>query len=184
MQTTKCPGCDVARRIDYTPNCGLRSGGHPNTGPDANTVPTVIKLADAGWETLSINNAIAKWIIENGYGYDVDIVASSDWRKDLTDGTVDIIMEGWEQNYREWYKRVTDDGSVKPLGTIFENGPQFFVIPQWVADEYEIRTIYDMEKHWELFEDPSDSGRGIFIHCPTGNQCAEVNPVKLESYKL
>lgn len=58
------------------------------------------------------------------------------------------------------------------------------MIPQWVADEYEIRTIHDMEKHWELFEDPSDPGRGVFINCPTGNQCAEVNPMKMEAYKL
>lgn len=102
----------------------VASGSEPPTPvPPPTPAPTVIKLADAGWETLSINNAITKFIIENGYGFDVNILASSDWQKDLSDGTVDVIMEGWEQNYREWYKQVSEAGTVKPLGTIFENGP-------------------------------------------------------------
>ncbi|MBQ12266.1 MAG: hypothetical protein CMJ45_12050 [Planctomyces sp.] len=143
-----------------------------------------IRLVDGQWETLSINNAIAKFVIEKGYGYSVETVVTGDWRTDLSDGTVDATLEGWQQNYREWYNEATSKGKVDTLATIYENGPQFFVIPQWVADEYSIRTIFDMEKHWELFKGPEDGTRGVFHNCPPGGQCSEINPVKLEAYDL
>ena len=151
--------------------------------PTPTPVP-VLKLVDGGWETLSINNAIAEFIIKHGYDYSVERVAIPDWQTKLADGSVDVMMEGWQQNSRDWYSEVTEKGSVMPLATVYESGPQFFMIPQWVADEYDIRSIFDMEAHWELFKDPADPNRGVFYNCPKGGMCAEVNPVKLESYRL
>ena len=94
------------------------------------------------------------------------------------------MLEGWQQNTAEWYSKVTAEGKVMPLATIYESGPQFFVIPQWVADEYDITTVYDMEAHWELFKDPANPTRGLFYNCPKGSFCSEVNPIKLESFRL
>lgn len=142
-----------------------------------------IKLVDGGWETLDINNAIAKYIIENGYDYPVDMIVGS-WQEALANGDVDVMMEGWQQNASEWYTRESANGTIVTLATVYESGPQFFMVPQWVADEYQIKTIYDMEGHWELFKDPTDPTRGLFYNCPKGSMCAEVNPVKLESYGL
>ena len=41
-----------------------------------------------------------------------------------------------------------------------------------------------MNEHWEIFRDPNDSTRGLFINCPSGSACAKVNSVKLEAYGL
>jgi glycine betaine/proline transport system substrate-binding protein len=67
---------------------------------------------------------------------------------------------------------------------IFEGGPQFFVIPRWVAEEHNIKTVFDMKDHWELFKDPEDPSKGVFYNCITGWQCAEINTVKMEAYGL
>ena len=149
------------------------------SGDDKST----IKLVDGGWETLSINNAIAEYVIENGYDYPVETVITS-WQEALVSGDVDVMMEVWQQNLGDWYRQESENGTIVTLATVYESGPQFFMIPQWVADEYEIKTIYDMEAHWELFKDPVDSTRGLFYNCPRGSLCPEVNPVKLESYGL
>ena len=67
---------------------------------------------------------------------------------------------------------------------IYEGGPQFFVIPQWIAEQYDIKTVFDMKDHWELFTDPQDPSKGAFYNCISGWQCAEINKVKLEAYGL
>lgn len=53
-----------------------------------------------------------------------------------------------------------------------------------MADEYNIRSIADMEEHWELLQDPNDTTRGLFLTCPRASACANVNSVKLEAYGL
>lgn len=34
-----------------------------------------IVFADAGWDSIRVHNTIAQTIIENGYGYDTDVIA-------------------------------------------------------------------------------------------------------------
>ena len=41
-----------------------------------------------------------------------------------------------------------------------------------------------MGNHWELFQDPQDPSKGVFTNCPIGQQCADINRVKLEAYGL
>ena len=50
------------------------NGGKPTTTPP---ITPTIKLVEGGWETLSINNAIAKFIIEHGYDYLVEMVVAT-----------------------------------------------------------------------------------------------------------
>ena len=65
-----------------------------------------------------------------------------------------------------------------------EPAPSFWTIPQWVHEEYNINTVEDMKKHWELFKDPEDPTKGLFINCPIGWNCQMVNQIKLEAYGL
>jgi glycine betaine/proline transport system substrate-binding protein len=67
---------------------------------------------------------------------------------------------------------------------IYEGGPQFFIIPKWMAEQYNIKTVFDMKDHWELVKDPEDPDKGAFINCIIGWQCAAINDVKLEAYGL
>ena len=66
----------------------------------------------------------------------------------------------------------------------YESGPQFWIIPQWVHEEYNINTVEDIKEHWELFKDPEDPTKGAFINSMMGWKCTEINDVKFEAYGL
>jgi len=145
-----------------------------------------IKLADTQFESLWINNAVFEYIVENGYGYPVETIEMTSPIAELTlsSGEIDIWIEMWEQNWKDKYDEYIAEGKIENLGMIYEGGPQFFMVPQWVADEYNIKTVFDMKDHWELFPDPEDPDKGAFINCIIGWECGAVNEVKMEAYGL
>jgi glycine betaine/proline transport system substrate-binding protein len=102
----------------------------------------------------------------------------------LPKGYIDINMELWQQNIIDWYNEEIANGNIENLGPTYEGGPQFFMIPMWVHEQYGISTVFDMKDRWELFKDPEDPSKGQFISCVIGWQCAEINMVKMEAYGL
>jgi glycine betaine/proline transport system substrate-binding protein len=145
-----------------------------------------IKFSDTQFESLWINNAIAQFVIEHGYGYPVESVELTTplMQVALAEGDVDIMMELWQQNFIDNYNEEIAKGSYINIGPTYEGGPQFFVIPKATADEHNIRTIDDLKKNWKLFEDPEDSSKGEFHNCPIGWQCAEINRAKIFAYGM
>ncbi len=146
----------------------------------------VIRLYDSQFESGWLNNAIARFIIEEGYGYAVESVVEStpQMQVALTAGDIDVNLEGWQQNISEWYEDEMAKGTILNLGVIYEASSQVFVIPSWVAQEYNIKTVTDMKDHWELFTDPQDPSKGAFYNCIAGWECAKINKVKLDAYGL
>ena len=146
----------------------------------------VIKFADTQFESLWINNAIAKFIITNGYDYGFESVEMTTpiMQTTLATGEVDVMLELWQQNIIDWYDEEIGNGNIENLGPTYEGGPQFFTIPTYVHEQYGINTVFDMKEHWELFKDPEDPSKGQFINCTIGWQCAEINTVKMEAYGL
>lgn len=100
----------------------------------------VLRLHDALSDSQGINNAIAEFIIENGYGFPVETVAESTpaMQKSLPEGEIDLNLEGWQQNIIDWYDSELEKGSIVNLGMIYEGGPQYFIIPVSVSNEYNI----------------------------------------------
>ena len=145
-----------------------------------------IRLADTEWESLWVNNAIAEFVIESAYGYSIETekMTSTTFQDWLPKGLVDVQMEGWEQNSIDWYNEEISKGTIENLGVTYEGGPQFFIISYWMHEQHGIDTVFDMKDHWELFRDPDDPTKGVFINCIIGWVCAEVNVVKLEAYGL
>lgn len=156
-------------------------------GGDDEPKPT-IKFADSQFESIWINNAIAKYVIENGYGYPVETieVTTPIMQASLSSGEVHVMLELWQQNIIDWYNEGIANGDFENGGETYEGGPQFFIVPTWFADEYGITTIEDMKKPEvvEALADPEDSSKGYFINCVIGWQCAEINRAKLQTYGL
>jgi glycine betaine/proline transport system substrate-binding protein len=146
----------------------------------------VIKFADTQFESLWINNAIAQYIITNGYGNPVESVemTAPTMHATLANGDIDVMLELWQENFLEIYNKEIAKGSYVNLGPTYEGSPQFFTIPTYVHEQYGINTVFDMKDHWELFKDPEDPSKGAFINCIIGWQCAEINMVKMEAYGL
>ena len=146
----------------------------------------VIKLYDGQWESLDVINAIFRLIAEEGYGYQVETVVSNTFgmQSALPDGEMDLNLEGWQQNIPDWYREQIRNGNMVNLGMTYEGGPQFFIIPKGVSEQFGIRSVEDMKNHWELFSDPQDPTKGVFYNCAIGFECHELNKVKLEAYGL
>ena len=149
-------------------------------------VKPTIRVSDRGFESGWINNAIFKFVVEKGYGYPVETVELTTplMQVALAEGDIDVTMEMWQQNFIDNYNEQIAAGNYVNLGPTYEGGPQFFMVPKYTADEYNIKTVDDMKKHWKLLEDPEDPSKGQFINCPIGWQCAEINRAKLEAYGL
>ena len=150
--------------------------------------PLTIRLQDNTFETNWIENAIAKFIVEKGYGHMVEevVVNTVMGQTALEQGDIDINIEAWPGNFQEWWDKVTTEGSVVELGDIYGGGDQFWVVPTWVAEEHNVKTIEDLKRPEivKLFEDPEDRNKGIFYNCIIGWQCTEINRAKFTAYGL
>ena len=154
---------------------------------EESTVPKpTIKLSNTEYETVWLANALAEFILEYGYGYPVEDVSMGVpiSQVSLMQGDIDAWLDAWWWYYLEWYEPAIADGKIENLGPIMEPAPSFWVIPQWVHDEYGIDSVFDLADNWELFKDPEDKSKGLFVNCPIGWQCQMVNTVKLEAYGL
>ncbi|GAJ09964.1 unnamed protein product, partial [marine sediment metagenome] len=116
----------------------------------------VIRLYDGQWGSLCVNNAIAEFIIEKGYGYPVEVVVGNTivMKEVIVKGEIDLNLEMWQQNFIDWYNEQIQKRSIVNLGITYEDSSQFFIIPKWVAEEYNIKAVFDMKNHWALFQDP------------------------------
>lgn len=155
-----------------------------------------IRIADVQWQTLWINNAITKFIIENGYGYPVETIEMTTpvFQQAIVSGDVDLIMEIWRQNLEEWYVKVLEEGTVVDLGETFEKSTQGFYVPRYVVEgdpdrgiepvAPELKSVFDLPQYKSVFQDPENPDKGLIINCITGWQCAEVNRAKIYAYDL
>ena len=146
----------------------------------------LIRAYDGQWQSIRVNNAIVEFIIEQGYGYPVESVemTSQEMQAAMETGEINLNMEMWQQSRLDWYTEQLEKGNIINLGMSYEAGPQFFIIPKWVAEQHHIETVFDMEQHWRLFKDPRNISKGIFYNCIIGWRCDEINQVKLEAYGL
>ncbi len=147
---------------------------------------TIIRLHDDQIDIQKMTNAIARFIIEKGYGYKVQLVESTikEVHERLTRGDIDITLEMWKDNNLAWYDIASEKGDVIDLGPIYTGGRQYWIIPRWYAREKNIRTVFDMTRHWRDFVNPEDPSKGIFFNCIFGWSCRDINKVKLAAYGL
>ncbi len=145
-----------------------------------------IKLNNQNWRSIEASTSISKFIIENGYGYPVKVIETpiARLRDTLNNGEIDIITEVWLQNMGDLFQKDLEDGTIISLGNVVEDAQQFWMIPKWVAEEYEIRTVLDIGKHWKLFTNSENPGKGIFYGGVEGWSFCQINIVKIKTYGL
>jgi len=155
-----------------------------------------IKFSDNQWQSLWINNAIAMYIIEKGYGYPTEQVTLTTpvMQVGLPKGEVHVQMEIWKMSYMDWYNETIAAGTMENLGPIFEASRQGWYVPTYVIKgdpergidpmAPDLKSVLDLPKYLELFKDPEDPSKGRLISCIIGWFCAEVQRERLEGYGL
>lgn len=155
-----------------------------------------IVFADLGWDSAQVNNRIAKFILENGYSYEVDFVPGETIPlfAGLVRGDIDVEMECWVENQQEAYDKAIAEGSVVDLGSNFSDSWQGWLVPTYVIKgdpergikpvAPDLKSVFDMPKYWEHFKDPEDPGKGAFYSCIPGWECSKINESKFKAYGL
>lgn len=155
-----------------------------------------IVFADAGWDSIRVHNTIAQTIIEEGYGYDTDVIAGSTATtyQGLRTADINVYMEAWTDNIKEIYEESIEEGDVVELSVNFDDNVQGLYVPAYVieGDEErgieplapELRTVEDLKKYPEVFEDPENRSKGRIINAPSGWEANDFISRKFDTYGL
>ena len=157
--------------------------------------PSKIVFADLEWETAQLQNAIARFIVERGYGYQTGSVfgRADDLWNGLTKGTIQVNMEAWLPNQQDAWEQALVTGSVIPLGKSLDvTWQSAFVVPTYLI-EGDVRTVpiapdlitvKDLRKYQTLFATNWSNGKAGLMNCLTKWKCAKINRAQVEAYGL
>ncbi len=156
----------------------------------------VVKFAAPTWDSAALYTAIARAVIEKGYGCKTDLVVGS---KNITEtalvtGDLEVWMEQWAgQNVIT--AKAAAEGKVKLVGDLLEGG----TVEGWFVPDYVIkgdakrgikalapslRSVSDLKLFKSVFADLEEPSKGRFLNCPTGWECEKTNSQKLKAYQL
>jgi glycine betaine/proline transport system substrate-binding protein len=149
--------------------------------------PTIV-FSDWSWSSAQIQNAIARQIIEHGYGYPTDSFFGNTipLMEALSSGDTHVTMEIWLPNQQAAWDVVLAEGQIEVLGKSLEdNWQSAFVIPTYVADANPgLKSVTDLPDYAHLFTSPQTGNKARLLNCPPGFACEEVNEKKVLGYDL
>src|SRR5699024_11523067 len=108
-------------------------------------------FADAGWDSIRVHNSIAQFILENGYGYDTDVIAGSTATtfEGLRKGDINAYIEVWTDNIKEVYEEAIDSGDVEKVAVNFNDNDQGLYVPAYVIERSEEHTS-ELQSRFDL----------------------------------
>lgn len=174
--------------------CGADSG---KEGNNTALEKPVLVMADVSWDSIKVQNRIAAFIIEKGYGYpecNYIFCETLPALQGLQRGDIDIYMEVWVDNMLDAWDKALADGTVKDLGSNFPDAPQGWYVPTYMikgdpergieAMTPDLKAVSDLPQYWEIFKDPEAPSKGRFHNSPPGWKATEINEYKFPTYGL
>ncbi len=149
-----------------------------------------IVFSDLNWTSAQVQNRIAQYILENGYGYPTDVVfgATLPNFQGFQRGDIHVTMEIWLPNQSLGWEKALENGEVVSVGTsLVGDWQSTFVIPKYVADANPgLKTPQDLLKpeYQELFSTADSRGKARLVACVIGWSCEVVNTEQMEAYGL
>ncbi|MTI86210.1 MAG: ABC transporter substrate-binding protein [Firmicutes bacterium] len=153
-------------------------------------------FADAGWDSIRFHNDVARLIVENGFGYQTDVIPGSTPATftGLRNGDIDIYMEAWKQNIIETYQEGIEKGEIVEVSVNFDDNAQGLYVPTFVIEgdpargiepmAPELEYVEDLPEYWELFKDPEQPSKGRIYGSIPGWAADEILHQKYETYGL
>ena len=149
-----------------------------------------IVFSDLNWTSAQVQNRIAQYIVEHGYGYPTDVVLGATLPnfQGLQKGDIHVTMEIWLPNQSLGWEKALEIGDVASVGTsLVGDWQSTFVIPKYIADENpDLKTPQDLMKpeYQELFSTADSRGKARLVACVIGWSCEVVNGEQIEAYGL
>ena len=143
----------------------------------------------AGWDTQQWMSHVAGFIVEHGYGYEVDFPSARNVAiiSAIERGDIDIHMEIAVATLQEAYDKLMDSGQGENVGISYPGTWQGWLVPTYMIESGALPkslSVSDMPQYWELFKDPEVPTKGRFYSCIPGWACEKTNKLKIEAYGL
>ena len=149
-----------------------------------------IVFSDLNWTSAQVQNRVAQYIVEHGYGYPTDLVFGGTLPlfEGLRKGDTHVTMEIWLPNQELGWNAALEQGTVVSVGTsLVGDWQSTFVVPAYIAEQYpDLKTPEDLKKpeFQELFATDDSRGKARLVACVPGWSCELVNDAQIESYGL
>ena len=149
-----------------------------------------IVFSDLNWTSAQVQNRIAQYIVEHGYGYPTDVIfgATLPNFQGLQKGDIDVTLEIWLPNQSIGWEKAVELGEVVSVGTsLVGDWQSTFVVPKYIADANpDLKTPQDLmkPKFQELFATADSRGKARLVACVIGWSCELVNTAQIEAYGL
>ena len=149
-----------------------------------------IVFSDLNWTSAQVQDRIAQYIVEKGYGYPTDVVfgATLPLFQGLRRGDSHVTMEIWLPNQDEAWAEAQAAGEVVSVGqSLGKDWQSAFVIPAYLQEQYpDLDSVDDLkdDKFKELFQTAETGGKARLVSCVIGWACEEVNAAQIIGYGL
>ena len=147
-----------------------------------------VHIGDFDWDSANIHTAIGAFIMEHGYGCDVEVTKGSTnpILAALIDNQIDVIFEHWTDNNVALIDPELDSGNLVFLGVNTPASEQAFFVDRATSEAHGITSVEDLKKPGikDLFKDPENPEKGRLTSCISGWTCYTINLVKLKEYGL
>ena len=160
------------------------------TAAEPEEMKETIVFSDLNWTSAQVQNRIAQYIVEHGYGYPTEVIlgATIPNFQGLQKGDIHVTMEIWLPNQDIGWEKALEVGDVVEIGaSLVGDWQSYYVIPQYVADANPgLKSPQDLLKpeYQELFSTPDSRGKARLVACPIGWSCEVTGTIQIESYGL
>ena len=156
---------------------------------------TPIHFGAINWESGALTTEILRLIVEHGYGYSTDTLPGSTVSMEvaLARNDLQVVAEEWAGRSPAWVK-AEEEGQVFALGDTVKNAEEGWWVPAYVIKgdparklkplAPDLRSVDDLKRYPEVFNDPEAPGKGRFLNSPSGWTSEIVNSQKLKAYGL
>ncbi len=171
------------------------AGGQTGTPTTGNRDETIV-FADAQWATSTFLANLAAFIVREGYGYDADVTPAAHMvaLQSITTGEIDAHMDVQVIQMQDLMRDLKATGKVDVLGVSTEPVWLGWLVPRYMIEGDpergiepmmpDFEDVFDLARYWELFEDPEDSSKGLFVNSVPGWDSERINRLKVEAYGL
>ncbi|MFQ5625863.1 MAG: ABC transporter substrate-binding protein, partial [Methyloligellaceae bacterium] len=146
------------------------------SGSSASAACGRITVSDMNWASAELAAHVDKFILENGYGCDVELIPGDTMptTSSMTEkGEPDIAPEIWMNSVRQVIDKAVGEGRLKIAGEILnDGGEEGWWIPKYMVGKHpELTTLDAVLKRPDLFPNPENKSRGALHNCPSGWNC-------------
>jgi glycine betaine/proline transport system substrate-binding protein len=155
-----------------------------------------IVFAELNWGSAQFQVAVARYIVEKGYGYptSAEFGGTIPLFQGLRRGDVHVTLEIWLPNQQEAWDKAMAAGEIVDMGTNFDDNWQGFVVPTYVIKgdpargikpmAPDLKSVMDLKKYKDVFKNSENPSKGALVSCVAGWECEKVNEMKLKAYGL